>query len=475
MSEPVDNLYRYRSIEKLFQFHELENLEIYFSKPSDLNDKMEDYMNIIWQGDEIAFKSLFKHYLYSLCLSYAMASIMDPNEKLDKDKLPIYLSVESLSWPIMDTLFKDVYYEFFNSPEIAKLPEIMANANRPFNQDEVSFILKSIHLFAYLVINTQSKKQIYSEDSLQNQEYNTIYNHLKFGIKYSDITSLMVQSKNKEEILCCIEAAEYERREIKKVLEVLYADKNRFNIELLTFDFTDLYMNQLKRLLYNEHYIACFTKSYNNKLMWGHYADGGNGVCLKFKIKNEKNKNFINLRTVSGMSSDSVGTKLIKDFSLHEVYKVNYLDIYPEIDFFNSLGCISSKVIRDFWLCNYDRTKFSKCCENYNDMNIWRENYHKKATEYICTKSEEWKYEEEYRVFITNFLGLYEQDDDRKAQYRFEDLEAIIFGEKVSKEDKGKITKIIAQHCKENNRNDFKFYDIYYSTITKQLELRQFI
>ena len=62
MIEVENFIYRYRSLEKIFKFNELENLEIYFSKPSELNDQMENYMNIIWQGDEIAFKGLFKHY-----------------------------------------------------------------------------------------------------------------------------------------------------------------------------------------------------------------------------------------------------------------------------------------------------------------------------------------------------------------------------------------------------------------------------
>ena len=212
MPEDIDFLYRYRSIDKFFKFHELENLEIYFSKPSELNDKMEDYMNIIWQGDEIAFQSVFKHYLYSLCLSYTVASLMEPNEKMDRDNLPIHLSVESLSWPIMNTLFKDIYYEFFSSPEVLKLPELMANADKPFNQDEISFILKSIHLYAYLVINLQSKKQIYNEDCLKNSEYNEIYNYLKFGIKYSDLIKLIVQDRKKKEILTYIESAELERK-----------------------------------------------------------------------------------------------------------------------------------------------------------------------------------------------------------------------------------------------------------------------
>lgn len=48
MIEVENFIYRYRSLEKIFKFNELENLEIYFSKPSELNDQMENYMNIIW-------------------------------------------------------------------------------------------------------------------------------------------------------------------------------------------------------------------------------------------------------------------------------------------------------------------------------------------------------------------------------------------------------------------------------------------
>lgn len=85
MSNNKNYLYRFRSIKKLFEFNELENLEIHFAKPEQLNDQMEDYMNIVWQGDEIAFRGLFKHYLYTLASLYYDIRVRDKSKKIDPD------------------------------------------------------------------------------------------------------------------------------------------------------------------------------------------------------------------------------------------------------------------------------------------------------------------------------------------------------------------------------------------------------
>lgn len=475
MTEKLEYIYRYRSIDKLFEYKELENLEIYFSKPSELNDKMEEYMNIVWKGDEIAFQCMFKHYIYSLYHLYAIASIINPDEKLDRNNLPIFLSYESLSYPEMNTLFKDIYNEFFSSPQIAQIPKIMSESQKTFNQDEIKFILQSIHLYAYLVINTLVKKHIYKTDLLKSKGYVTIYNHLKNKTRYSELIRKLTKTDNKEQIAQFINFSEYTQKEIKNTLQIKFYDKNKHNIELLAFDFTDLYIQQLKRLLYDEHYISCFTNTFDNKLMWGHYANGGNGVCLKYKTKTTDLKNYVDLYISSGASSDSQGKRIHKNYVSCELHKVKYSDTYPEIDFFNSLGCIPMPVIKEFWLCNYDKTQFSKCCEYYKNMDAWRVEYHKRANEYICTKAKEWDYEDEYRVFVRDTFSLFTNNEDRKAKYKFEDLEAIIFGQKVSDKDKKKIIQIIKQHCKNINRKDFIFYDLCYSTITKQLELKPYI
>lgn len=106
-------------------------------------------------------------------------------------------------------------------------------------------------------------------------------------------------------------------------------------------------------------------------------------------------------------------------------------------------------------------------------MDEWRTKYYKKAREYICTKSKNWEYEQEYRVFKMDMVHpTYEDKNNRLAKYNFEDLDAIIFGRKVSFDDKKKVIKIIQTHCKNNGQKAFKFYDLYYSTLTKQLEIK---
>ena len=85
-------LYRYRSLDSPYIFKELENLEIYFAKPDELNDQMEDYMNIVWQGDEIAFRGLFKHYLYVLSSVYYDIHFRNREKKIDPNYLPVFLA-----------------------------------------------------------------------------------------------------------------------------------------------------------------------------------------------------------------------------------------------------------------------------------------------------------------------------------------------------------------------------------------------
>lgn len=474
MEGKLKYLYRYRSIQKLFEYKELENLEIYFAKPNELNDQMEDYMNIVWQGDEIAFKGLFKHYLYTLSHLYYMASLVKRNEKLDIEHLPVFLSIDALKAPEMETLFKDIYFEFFSSEIISNIPTLMANSNKKFSADEILLIFKTIHMYAYLVINTQIKKHIWRKDSLKDKEYNEIYNSVKYWKNYEIIINTLISNDyNSDFVLKLIDSQDIQREQIKIYLEKNHADKDNFNINILTFDYPELYIKQIKKILYNDYCVTCFSSTFRNEPMWSHYADSENGICLKFKIKNKDNLNYINLYTVSGITSDSKGTRVEKSFYDNELHKVKYTNEYPEIDFFGSLGCLPNPIIKGFWLCNYDRTKFSSCCEKYHDMNAWRNNYHKKAEEYICTKAKNWEYEHEYRIFHREMMHpTFADIENRIAKYKIEDLDTVIFGRKVSYEDKTKIIYILYNHCKNKGIKNLKFYNLYYSTITKQLELK---
>lgn len=55
-------LYRFRS-DPEFTLDELEKNYFYFSLPNELNDPMEGFINLYWEGDKILWKNFLKHYL----------------------------------------------------------------------------------------------------------------------------------------------------------------------------------------------------------------------------------------------------------------------------------------------------------------------------------------------------------------------------------------------------------------------------
>ena len=62
-------IFRLRSTDALLGTHEeLRRQEIYFGRPSELNDPVEGFTDVSWLGDQILWGNLIRHYL--LCLSW---------------------------------------------------------------------------------------------------------------------------------------------------------------------------------------------------------------------------------------------------------------------------------------------------------------------------------------------------------------------------------------------------------------------
>jgi hypothetical protein len=74
-----EHLYRFRSIRALLDdHHELENQEIYFCSPRELNDPLEGFKDIVWQGDHIVWRNLLRHYVLSLVRATSLSTILGP-------------------------------------------------------------------------------------------------------------------------------------------------------------------------------------------------------------------------------------------------------------------------------------------------------------------------------------------------------------------------------------------------------------
>jgi hypothetical protein len=229
-------------------------------------------------------------------------------------------------------------------------------------------------------------------------------------------------------------------------------DKQNFII----LDFYDLFLKRITELVYPNAYMSCFMYDCKDPSLWSFYADNHKGVCLKFRTQlMADNNECLPLYTKTIIGSNGYSEK---DYAKFIFNKVKYQKQHPQINFFQSLGTIPLGKLEKYWFSNENGniSKFKLFGgENIDD---WRKKYWEMHNTYLTIKSPEWKKENEYRIILSDHFGSYEDSSERKLKYKFEDLEAIIFGCKTNINDKIKIMNIIDNKCQEIGRNDFKFF-----------------
>ena len=138
--------FRFRSIDSLLgEYQELEKQTIYFASPEQLNDPMEGFRDIVWDGDKIIWTNLFKHYVFCLHQSYFFVRISDSTE-LEAESIPILGGWNRLPTPEAKNLFEDIWHNFLNVPNIREIIEALAHTKRKIRYREIGYYLRVIHL-----------------------------------------------------------------------------------------------------------------------------------------------------------------------------------------------------------------------------------------------------------------------------------------------------------------------------------------
>lgn len=436
-------VYRFRSVEKILgSFQELEKQEIYFSTLEELNDPVEGFKNIFWQGDSIAWKNLLKHYL--LCLErscYFTFSRCD--DELCSQYMPkmVFFTENDLLLNESRAIFAEICEAFFKPEKIKKYPETLSLRTTSFYKEELCIYLSNIHNYALFCI-----EDVYAKHGLIN------------NISFSD--------KNVEKIISdVVEPVSGASPGIAKLGgRILLEQVKWFESQspqrhiLDSFMFAGRYLDALEGLLFGSHYVASFSNCCDNSSLWGHYGDGHKGVCLMFsqEVDEEGQDKCIELEFKNKENK-------IK----YRFEPINYAEKYETVDFFRSMGVLINEKI-NWWFG--DGQNVSDCLKAYNG-DEWRKKYWDKSRRLNSTKLRDWEYEQESRLTLMDSFGSgsYSERANRKAKYELSSLHGIIFGIKTSMDDKLRIYEIIKRKCSATHRNDFKFYQAYYSESTGKI------
>ncbi|WP_019867209.1 DUF2971 domain-containing protein [Methylovulum miyakonense] len=290
----MKHLYRFRTINSLFKFKELENQEIYFASPDQLNDPMEGFKDMIWCGDQVVWANLLKHYLLCLddffVLFLISNSSKDQKFQLSESKINIFKTKECFENSNQIDIYKEICNLFFSSQEIADFPKFLASRIKPIRKNELSIYLQSLHLHALNAIFSAYEKYAGIKNVLNGYELE--------AINLDGLSQINIIEENHSN------AEDWAEKfftfsgmilgEIGLITQ--FNHDNIKNNEMQFFSwFPKAYVKELEKLTYPNWYVACFMENDHNPSMWSHYADKHKGVCLKFKINSIDEKFFIRL------------------------------------------------------------------------------------------------------------------------------------------------------------------------------------
>jgi hypothetical protein len=459
-------LYRFRSANALLgSFAELENQHIYFASPSQLNDPMEGFGNIVWSGDAIAWRNFLKHYLLNMLMTLSAVAVGGETFDISYCSNLVHMTDEELPKAPIREIYASACDRFLAHRTIQRLITVLGRPATVVRRHELEFYLRAIHPFALMTLNALAFPKGAGADQAASEHIEQACEKQLLALK----SALGSRPKNDEASKVLFEVAALHSMQIQLLNEFANpADEKLRGWIHLTRDFNDYYISSLDKLVHRQWYAACFVADPTNASMWGSYGDSHRGMCLKFTpSKHENGRLYLNLHRATGLSGG-------RDREMETIYgysplyfeKVQYGNDYPEVNFFETLGTPSMQKLSRFWYAGPDGTRSTAATQIMADSDEWRAGYWKRYSRIYSTKTPDWAHEAEHRLVLHSDIV-----QDRRLKYRFSDLAGICFGVNTSVEDKLHAMQIIEAKCVAEGRADFEFSQAVYSTRTRKMEV----
>lgn len=463
----MTTFYRFRSAEHLLgdKFEELNRQTIFFADPDDLNDPMEGVRDIIWTGDRIVWVNLFKDYVNCLHWNFHHLLVLGETSRFQPEHVRNVPSWKEIPTPEAAALSQTIWSRVRETAQLNQLASKIASSNRQARRSELIGYIRVVHLYALEAIGNA-----YVENGfIDVADWPRIHTTRDVSTLLLNTFDLADQIDDDRFFDVALSMSDHFMTQNALIYRYNHrtesADAAFHNKMYLFHYFPSYYVDQLSRLLWPNWYAACFATHFHNSSMWAHYAYKHTGACLIFRANKIDEKNTLNLNRVVGPSADrNSTTRDIGSVVPTPFYTIHYGDKPEEVEFFRSIGTLSRKDLLDLWYTD-DSGNVAECAGHLNSSNnetVWRQRHWEAFYRDITFKTTDWEYEQEYRLVLNGGTSGSLDAAARTATYDFASLKGIIFGLRMSDEDKQKIIEIVECKCRETNRTDFEFYQAYY-------------
>lgn len=461
--------YHYRSISSALL--EMENGTFHFAAKEELNDPLEGFVCVYWQGDKAAWEGLFRHYIYSVARALDLYLLKAEDRKLYHDTLVV--DVQYYKNNFWRKLFLKLGDDFLADLDVQRLAEFYGNHYLKASEKEILCILRYIHNSALIkCIKAFKENSLISEAEAENQikimNFSSPVEETVNGMEklLSDETKRIVGIEALEKIFEDVQELAYIEQGIeneaflhgKHFGEQIYSKENEFALEaqqhrkwlIVMVDFPKVFVEQLKDMIYPQSYVVCFSGKNDDSAMWGNYADCHRGVCLIYDTGDE--------------ARIEVGGKHIP----LDVRAVSYGGEIIECNFFQILGRLTMAQIRE-WLLGIEG--ISSCYDAFSDVEEWRKRYWEIYDAKTYRKTKAWEHENEFRAAVSNEFGEFDTPQKQNMSFDWKILKGVIFGIRTSEYDKKQIMDKLIKH--KDELSDFTFYQAEYAADEQKIRIRK--
>ena len=343
------------------------------------------------------------NYVYFYYKGLVLFNLKNYEESIDYYKKAIKLTCNynekiTIYIEIIESLYLNNNKEIL---EIEKLYNKLLRIYKKFFYNYNIYTNKLLSLYVSFISKLKIKADFNFVDELILKDFNATYFNLNDKIKNNNLYNYTILDKNR----------------LKSILngKLWVGNTDKFN---------DPIDPVIKKNRYNEAYnyllekikVACLTTHNDNTLMWSHYADKHQGICIEYDISNISKRKEIIFK------------------------KIKY---HTKMNRYRSFTSNDDLTIRNF------------AVDEYTEINHIIESF--------TIKSKEWEYEDEYRILFYD-----EKNENPSGALINLPIKSICFGVQTSKEDKELVYNLV-QYINEKNRNkngkEYKRIKLYYAEL----------
>ncbi len=255
-------LYRFRSNNE-YTIDELKNNYFYFALPQELNDPMEGFIKLYWDGDLVLWKNFIKHYLYTMANS-VFNSYIDP--KSIKQQLPIFFDEEHYPSNEFKAIFEEIRDYYFSQTDVIELLDCL----QVLNSLKIKITIKILECF----MNFISKQALYSIILIFNKHNILNWNMSAPGTlgifkKFKELLP-QVETEYPGVMSVLFEATNTIQTEFSISFKMEYEQNTNEMKNFFFLDYHKLYLQQIKHILFSVPCTTCFMERNDLPSLWGY-------------------------------------------------------------------------------------------------------------------------------------------------------------------------------------------------------------